>query len=128
MLRHRGVASPHAAFRWGQQRCGRAGSLSFNNREHERQVLWISVRRPGVVCDLHVEKPFLAHHVSHDFFEATQRLTLERPPWPQVRTVCLKPLAEFLPSRSRQVELFGADDLDAGNDVMSLHRYAMNAT
>jgi len=87
----------------------------------------ISLSRPGVVCNVGVEKPFLAHHVSHDLFEATQRLTLERPPQPQLSTVGPKPLVEFAPSRSRQVELPGADDLDAGNDVMSLYRYAVNA-
>jgi len=32
------------------------------------------------------------------------------------------------PSTIRQVELFGADDLDACNDVMSPDRDAMNAT
>jgi hypothetical protein len=80
------------------------------------------------VCDLDVGKPFLAHHVSHDLLEATQRLILERPPQPQVSTVCPKPLPEFLPSRSRQVELFGPNDLDACNNVVALHRYAMNAT
>jgi hypothetical protein len=80
------------------------------------------------VCDLDVEKPFLAHDVSQDLLEATQRLILERPPRPKLSTICPKPLVELVPPCSRQIELFGANDLDACDDVMSLHRYAMDAT
>jgi hypothetical protein len=88
----------------------------------------ISVSRPHVVADLHLEKPFLAHHVSHDLLEAAQRLAFKRPPRAQVSAVCPEPFAEFVPSGSRQVELFRANDLNACNDVMSLDGYAINAT
>jgi hypothetical protein len=75
------------------------------------------------VCDLGIEKAFLAHHVSKDLLEATERLAFERQPQPQVRAVCAKPFAEL-----GMVDPFGAKDLYAYNDVMSFHRYAMNAT
>ena len=88
----------------------------------------ISVSRPRFEGDLHVEKPFLAHHVSHDLLEATQRLAFEGPSQPEVSAVCPEPLAEFVPSGSRQVELFRADDLNAPNNGVALDGDAMNAT
>ena len=83
----------------------------------------IAVGRPRLVCDLGVEETFLAHHVSKDFFEATERLGFKRPPQAQVSAVRPKPFAELV-----EVELFCPNDLHAGHDVMSLHGDAMNAT
>ena len=104
------------------------GSLTLDNRELERKVLAISVSRPRVEVDLHVAKPFLAHHVSHDLLQATHRLAFKGPPQPQVSAVCPEAFAEFVPSGSRQVELFRSNDLNACNDVMSLDGYTMDAT
>ena len=97
----RALSSSHAAFRWGQQWRSRAGSLPLNNRELERQVLAISVRRPRVVCNLDVEKPFFAHHVSQDLLEPTQRLAFEWPPEAKLSAICPEPFAEFAPSGPR---------------------------
>jgi hypothetical protein len=125
------LPSSHATFRRGERRRSQgrsAGSLSLDYRELERQVAAISICRPRVVADMDVEKPFLDHHVSHDLLETTQRLPLQGPPQAQLSTVCPEPFAEFVPSGSRHVELFRALDLNACDDVMALHGYAMNAT
>ena len=96
--------SSHAALRRGQpwRRRGRsAGSLALDNRELQRKVLAISVRRPRFVVDLHVEKPFLDHHVSHDLLEAALRLAFKRPTRPEVSAVCPEPFAELAPTGPR---------------------------
>jgi hypothetical protein len=108
--------------RWKCRSWGRsAESLSLADRELERQVPPITVNRSYVVCDLRVEKTFLAHLVSKHCLEAAKCLVFQRPPQAEVSAVCPEPFAAFLPSGSRQVELFGANDLDACNDVMSLY-------
>ena len=67
--------------RWQRRSRGReAGSCPLSNRELERQVVGVSVGRPRVVCDLRVGETFLAHHVSKDFFEATECLRFKRQP------------------------------------------------
>ena len=82
--------SPQTALRRREQWCGRgrwAGSWPLSDCELECQVAWISVGWSHVVCDCRVEKTFLAHHVSKDFFEATERLGFKRQPQPHVRAV-----------------------------------------
>jgi len=88
----------------------------------------ISLGRPRLEIDLHVEKPFLGHHVSQDLLEATQRWAFKGPPQPQVSAVCYESVAEFVPAGSRQIKLFRPNDLNAANYGMSLDGYAMNAT
>jgi hypothetical protein len=105
---------------------GEIASLDYG--ELESQVTAISLSRPGVVRDLDVEKPFLGHHVSHDLLEATQRLAFQGPPEAKVSAIFPEPFVQFAPSGPGQKDLVGANDLDARNDVVSLHRYAMNAT
>jgi hypothetical protein len=80
------------------------------------------------VADLHVLKPLLSQFVSDDLLESTQRLALQGPPQTQVSTVRPEAFGAFLPSGSRQVEVFRAHDLNARNDVMSLNGDAANAT
>jgi hypothetical protein len=104
------------------------GPFSLNDCELDRQVLTIPIRRPCLVGDFCVKKAFVAHHVSKDFLEATQRLAFQGPSQAQVSAVCPEPFAEFLPSGRRQVNLLRADDLYARNDVMSFHWYAANTT
>ena len=91
-------------------------------------MLAISVRRPRLVADLHVEKPFFIHHVPYDFLKATQCLRFQGPPEAKLSAICPEPFVQFAPSGPRQKDLFRANDLNLCNDVMSLHRYAMNAT
>jgi len=114
---------------WQWRTDGRsARSLSFDNREFERQVPGISVRRTRVMADLRVEKPLFIHHVQYNLLEATQRLGFEGPPEAKVSAIYPEPFVQFAPPGPRQKDLFCPDDLNPCNDVMSLHRYAMNAT
>jgi len=80
------------------------------------------------VTDLHVEKPFFTHHVTYYLLEATQRLALQGPPEAKFSAICPKPLTESAPSGPGQKDLFRAGDMNPCNDVVPLHRYAMNAT
>jgi len=89
-------------------------------------VLGISVRRPRLVADFHVEEPFFIHHVPYDLLKATQCLRFQGPPEAKLSAICPEPFAEFAPSGRRQVELFRAFDLNPCNDVMSLYGYALN--
>jgi hypothetical protein len=84
------LCSSQTAFRGRWQWRSRglwAGTFPLNNRELERQVPGISVRRPRVMCDLRVAIAFLAHHVSKDLFKATEGLAFKRPAQAKVSTM-----------------------------------------
>jgi len=55
----------------------------------------------------------LAHHISQDVFEAAECFTFNGQPQRQVCAVCSKALADL-----RELDVFGADDLDPSTDVM----------
>ena len=82
----------------------------------------VPVRWARIVRDLRVNEAFLGQQVSKDLFEAAQGLAFKWPPQAQLRTVRAEPLAE-----SGSVDVFSADDLDAGNNVVSFHGYTLNA-
>lgn len=86
----------------------------------------IAVGRLRVDRDLRVEITLLPHHVAKDFLEATDGLAFKRKPQPQVSAVRPKPFAQRL--KVGLAELLSADDLYAGDDVVSLHWQATNAS
>ena len=75
-----------------------------------------------IVCDFRFDEALLGQQVSQDLFEAAQGLAFERPSQAQLRTMRAEPLAKCGP-----VDVLGADDLDAGDDVVPFHRYPANA-
>ena len=80
------------------------------------------------MADLRVEKPFFIHHVQDNLLEATQHLAFQGPPEAKFSAICPEPFTESAPSGPGQKDLFRAGYMNPGNDVVSLHRYAMNAT
>ena len=76
----------------------------------------VPLRWARIVRDLRVNEAFLGQQVSKDLLEPAQGLAFKRPPQPQLRTVRAEPFAE-----PGSVDVFCADDLNAGNDVVSFH-------